>query len=159
MTDLARLLAQDENCLVTIGTIKRALGKDYIEFPKSTLKKRGKDYVVYNYAWLKENWQTELKVMGIDIAKEIYNKGYDDGREAIAFHYELCKEEGSIIVVPDGATNGDIIKAMFPDAEITMPRNPLNPNSCVIVNYNYNEKHYNYYRLDWWNSPYRKEQE
>ena len=40
--------------------------EDYISFPKGTLKKRGKGYVVYNYAWLKENWQTELKVMGIE---------------------------------------------------------------------------------------------
>lgn len=40
--------------------------KDCISFPKGTLKKRGKGYVVYNYDWLKENWQTELKVMGIE---------------------------------------------------------------------------------------------
>lgn len=72
--------------------------------------------------------------------------------------YNLMYEKVDFIVIPEGATNGDMIKAMFPDAEITMPRNPLNTNSCVIVNYNYNEKHYNYYRLDWWNSPYRKEQ-
>ena len=40
--------------------------EDCIKFPKGTLKKRGKGYVAYNYAWLKENWQTELKAMGID---------------------------------------------------------------------------------------------
>ena len=39
---------------------------DCISFPKGTLKKRGKGYVAYNYAWLKENWQTELKAIGIE---------------------------------------------------------------------------------------------
>lgn len=42
------------------------INRDYIKFPKGSLKKRGKDYVVYNYAWLKDNWQTELKAIGID---------------------------------------------------------------------------------------------
>jgi len=42
------------------------IDRDYIKFPKGSLKKREKDYVVYNYAWLKKNWQTELKAMGID---------------------------------------------------------------------------------------------
>lgn len=50
-----------EKC-VTMAEIDR----DYIKFPKGSLKKREKDYVVYNYAWLKKNWQTELKAMGID---------------------------------------------------------------------------------------------
>ena len=40
--------------------------EDCISFPKGTLKKRGKGYVAYNYAWLKKNWQTELKAMGIE---------------------------------------------------------------------------------------------
>lgn len=40
--------------------------EDAISFPKGTLKKRGKGYVVYNPEWLKENWQTELKVMGVE---------------------------------------------------------------------------------------------
>lgn len=39
---------------------------DCISFPKGTLKKRGKGYVVYDVEWLKENWQTELMVMGIE---------------------------------------------------------------------------------------------
>lgn len=40
--------------------------EDTISFPKGTLKKRGKGYVVYNPEWLKENWRTELRVMGIE---------------------------------------------------------------------------------------------
>ncbi len=27
--------------------------------------------------------------------KEAYNKGYKDGQEALLFHIELCKEEGT----------------------------------------------------------------
>ena len=45
--------------------------------------------------------------------KEVYTKGYKDGLEALALHYELCKEEGSIIVVPEGATNGDVYELVF----------------------------------------------
>lgn len=40
--------------------------EDTISFPKGTLKKRGKGYVVYDVEWFRKNWQTELKVMGIE---------------------------------------------------------------------------------------------
>jgi len=46
--------------------IKTETCEDCIRFPKGTLKKRGKDYVVYNVEWLKKHWQTELEVMGIE---------------------------------------------------------------------------------------------
>lgn len=75
----------------------------------------------------------------ISILKEAYNKGYKDGQEAIAFHLELCKEEGSIIEIPEGVTNGDIMKAMF-------------SNDLWL------QLHARRAKKDWWNSPYRKEQ-
>ena len=31
--------------------------------------------------------------------KEIYNKGYKDGQEALAFHTELCIDEGKLIPI------------------------------------------------------------
>lgn len=40
--------------------------EDTISFPKGTLKKRGKGYVVYDVEWFKKNWRTELKVMGVE---------------------------------------------------------------------------------------------
>ena len=102
-------------------TCRRAEPCDYISFPKGTLKKRGKGYVVYNPEWLKENWQTELKAMGIEPSvqpkqkkplykidtdghieevnriKEIYNKAWQDGAEATAYHVELYKKENPTI--------------------------------------------------------------
>lgn len=38
--------------------------------------------------------------------------------EALAFHLELCKEEGSVIVVPDRATNGDVYELVFGEKSI-----------------------------------------
>lgn len=40
--------------------------EDAISFSKGTFKKRGKGYVVYDVKWLKKNWRTELKVMGVE---------------------------------------------------------------------------------------------
>lgn len=53
----------------------------------------------------------------------------------------------------EGMTNGDVIKAIFPNAEVTMPREPLLPTSTVIVDYD--ENYHNYYRIGWWDSPYK----
>ena len=53
----------------------------------------------------------------------------------------------------EGMTNGEVMKAVFPNAEVTMPREPLLPTSNVIVDYD--ENYHNYYRLGWWNSPYK----
>ena len=90
-------------------------------------------------------------------SKEVYNKGYKDGQEALAFHLELCKEEGSIITVPEGATNGDMIKAMFPNADITI-NEIWGTNGTVFVIFD-NSNRVISLDLKWWNSPYRKEQE
>lgn len=87
--------------------------------------------------------------------KQIYGRGYKDGQEALAYHLELCKEEGSVIIVSEDATNGDVIKAMFPNAKIII-------NECLGVHgtvYFEYDKIITFYPLDWWNSPYRKEQE
>ena len=80
--------------------------------------------------------------------KEIYNKGYKDGQEALAFHLELCKEEGSIITVPEGATNGEVAMQLFRDKGESIK-------VCT-----YNDKLIGVKLIkEWWDSPYRKEQE
>ena len=53
----------------------------------------------------------------------------------------------------EGMTNGEVIKAVFPNAEVTLPREPLLPISTVIVDYD--ENYHNYYRIGWWNAPYK----
>lgn len=82
--------------------------------------------------------------------KEAYDKGYKDGQEAFAYHIELCKEEGSI-TVPDGATNGEVFETFMRKAY---------PRSITIYQKNEAEKTIKpIFSEDWWNSPYRKEQE
>lgn len=53
--------------------------------------------------------------------------------------YNLMYEKVDFIVIPDGATNGDVAKSVFGIGS--------------------NELHYKVRNPKWWNSPYRKEQE
>lgn len=52
------------------------------------------------------------------------------------------------VVIPKGATNGDMIKAMFPNVDI-------NYGLKGIVGVKF--IHMTIFDSDWWNSPYRKE--
>ena len=59
-------------------------------------------------------------------------------------------------IIPDNATNGDVIEAMFPDAEIEIRESE----SLVYVTWHDSripsgESYYNRFRLDWWNAPYK----
>lgn len=56
------------------------------------------------------------------------------------------------IVIPEGATNGDVIKAMFPNIEIEEIDDEL------IVAYKLDVKGTPFYRV-WWNAPYKAESE
>ncbi len=60
------------------------------------------------------------------------------------------------IIIPDGATNGDMIKLMFPDAETwEVTRDDVHcayisfKDVCGIIGF----------PLSWWNAPYKKESE
>lgn len=61
-------------------------------------------------------------------------------------------EYDSIIFIPEGATNGDMIKAMFPDKELWQTITSI----CLST---FDHNHAEIYNSSWWNSPYRKEQE
>lgn len=56
------------------------------------------------------------------------------------------------IVIPEGATNGDVIKAMFPDAEIEK----WNEYSTVRVWFGTEDTKFT---MDWWNTLYKTESE
>lgn len=58
------------------------------------------------------------------------------------------------ITIPEKATNGDMVMAMFPNAIIEI--NELG--SMVHVKYN-NHTCWVNYELDWWNAPYKIESE
>ena len=67
---------------------------------------------------------------------------------------DRCRECGkSYIRIPDNATNGDVIKAMFPNREVDDYDYGKDP---VIDVYGIDDTEYITLRKDWWNSPYQK---
>ena len=58
---------------------------------------------------------------------------------------ELCED----IEIPNGATNGDMIKAMFPNIEIEGIGGEI---KCIAT-----KNGTSYFALDWWNAPYKKQ--
>ena len=63
--------------------------------------------------------------------------------------YDLAYEKVDFIEIPEGATNGDMIKAIFPNISVYEHEN----GATYSINNEYN------FNSTWWNSPYRKEQE
>ena len=67
-------------------------------------------------------------------------------------HIRVCVDcdfyKGKYIEIPDNATNGDVIMAMFPKAEVI-----LNKKNTISWMYKGMIKTY---PLDWWNAPYQK---
>ena len=53
------------------------------------------------------------------------------------------------IAIPENATNGDVIKTMFPNASVY----EHNGGATYSVNNEYN------FNATWWNAPYKKESE
>ena len=66
--------------------------------------------------------------------------------------YDLMYEKVDFIEIPEGATNGDMIKAMFPNVEIYT--DVINEIVDVEICEDRSELRCS---VDWWDSPYRKE--
>ena len=64
---------------------------------------------------------------------------------------ERKKRVRNIIEIPDNATNGDVIKAMFPYAKEIKGR--------TTIYYSFFPFGKMEFLLDWWNAPYKKESE
>lgn len=62
--------------------------------------------------------------------------------------YDLAYEKVDFIEIPEGATNGEMIKALFSNCVIDEDFG-----GAVITNIDNKQ----YWRKEWWNSPYRKE--
>ena len=58
---------------------------------------------------------------------------------------EPCED----IEIPNGATNGDMIKTMFPNIEIEGIGGEI---KCIAVQIGFGTS---YFALDWWNAPYK----
>ena len=64
-------------------------------------------------------------------------------------------------LIPENPTNGDMIKAMFPDAEI---RFTVNLSDMHAVHVKFGDNTYicydnHLFSREWWNAPYKKESE
>ena len=69
-----------------------------------------------------------------------------DGAVLPKGHGDL-KDAEAVLTIPDNPTNGDMIKALFPEDRIT------ELNDCILViGSEYQYQHH--YPKDWWNAPY-----
>ena len=102
--------------------------------------------------------------------KEAYSKSVECLKYAIDSlktdeAYQLEYENRDFIEIPENATNGDMIKAVFPNAEFynAMPFTDSRWETMNLDTENETRATSKPTQLrtyaDWWNSPYRKEQE
>ena len=61
---------------------------------------------------------------------------------------DVLKVLENCIEIPNGATNGDMIKTMFPNIEIEGIGGEI---KCIAA-----QNGTSYFALDWWNAPYKK---
>ena len=87
-----------------------------------------------------------MKVL-IDIPEDIYNHIIVDSEY---FTPNLVKAFRNGTPIPDNATNGDVIKAMFDIKEVDMS------NTYCVHFPEEGEDYGHYFFKDWWNSPYQK---
>lgn len=65
------------------------------------------------------------------------------------YHKAKTLGEPNYILLPDNATNGDVIKTLFQNLKITTMDDTV---SVMGEHYEFN----NFYPLDFWNAPYQK---
>jgi hypothetical protein len=90
-------------------------------------------------------------------------KPYDtsDKKDKALYNFALNEMMGTptadVISIPEGATNGDVIKAMFPAAKV----NNTKYSYVVEVKLPYHSKYDTglLFDKDWWNAPYKRESE
>lgn len=62
----------------------------------------------------------------------------------------------TVLTIPNNPTNGDVIRMMFPNAQIDYHENNELVEDCVTVYINGCDICQDY-PFDWWNAPYKKE--
>jgi len=95
----------------------------------------------------------------VDLDDELYSHIKNDNTYFLEDGEELYSIVKNATPIPDNATNGDVIKALFPKAEV------FNEDStCITIKSFYiDEKEcdkrveYIDFSDTWWNAPYRKE--
>lgn len=85
----------------------------------------------------KDGSYTALKMLLDKQAKDLYRA--------------ITDQSAKVIVLPDNPTNGDVIKAVFPNAKVEIGR------LAAIVDFSNRET--DAFFFDWWNAPYKREVE
>ena len=86
----------------------------------------------------------------VDKQCELDSWGETDKAEEVA-KVRLSIDQLNTITIPDKATNGDIIKTVFPDVQINI--NPLlGVSGTVFIDF---KDEIITMSLDWWNTPYK----
>ena len=87
----------------------------------------------------------------IDIPEVDYNYAKQQVADGITNPLKIIIASGTPI--PDNATNGDVIKAVFPNTEVDDYDYGKDP---VIDVYGIDDTEYITLRKAWWNAPYQK---
>lgn len=96
-----------------------------------------------------------MKVISIpEMASQIRQRR--NGKTFLAKFIQQCSIEDAIII-PNNATNGDVIKALFPSCELKEPM----CNGCFEMYFDNILWNVSYMRVEksWWDAPYGKELE
>lgn len=68
---------------------------------------------------------------------------------------EIGRLRNNSIIIPENATNGDMIKALFPNVEIQTNEEYGKITNLIFIKIYGNETHC--YKWDWWNKSYKIE--
>ena len=97
-----------------------------------------------------------MRLIDADEAKVIIKECVDLGADVEEYGAEQAvinlldaQDEANAIVIPDNATNGDVIKAIFPICCSNMG----NLDNGIVVDFVGDLHTFN---KDWWNAPYKK---
>lgn len=107
-------------------------------------------------------FRERTKGMSDDLELEFYSERYNDSTQPVRLdfstegHIEFIIDDDrwnlvdkrGIFVIPTDATNGDMIKAMFPDLDVEIEGDYV---TCWI-----DEHRWIGFDLSWWNVPYRR---
>ena len=84
------------------------------------------------------------------------NKMWESDVIALDVAIRSLKDDRNEIVIPSNATNGDVIKAMFPEFRFGLE---YTYNVCVKLSYHSEYDTGLLFEKKWWNAPYRKAEE
>lgn len=94
----------------------------------------------------------------IDIDEEEYKEALKDTYSGTSFENKIFTVIANGKPISDNATNGDVIKAMFPNIDFTEMTFTVHATTSVISNGVKGNISYDFWK-DWWNAPYKAESE